>query len=336
MPASECPVADRVTQSIDLPAQRPLAGILFLLLGTTLFPLQDVIIKSFSDQYAVHQIVFLRGLFAIPVVAVIAHLDGGIFPLRLGSIRLHFLRAAAGFTSYMVYYMALAALGLAETAAITFSTPIFVTILAMFFLNEQIGLWRWSAIFVGLLGVLVVVRPGVGVFEPAALLALMAAVAYATSIIATRKLGPTTNGGSMTIFTLGFFIVAGGLIGIIFSFFSLESPHPSLAFLYRAWIWPEPSHWILFVAVGTISGIGFFALTQAYRLADASVVTPFEYTVLPWAVLWGWVFFGSLPDGLTWLGMTLIVGAGLLILLRETVRGKRVVRRKGLGVLRQR
>ena len=140
----------------------------------------------------------------------------------------------------------------------------------------------------------------------------------------------------MTVFMLGFFILGGAVCGLVFSNIPVDSPHPSVAFLFRAWTWPEPTHWLLFLALGCISGIGFFALSQAYRLADASVVTPFEYAYLPWTVLWGYVFFGSLPDSLTWVGLFLIVGAGLFILFRETVGGRRVVRRRGLGVLRQR
>lgn len=315
---------------------RPFAGIFFLLLATTLFPLQDVIIKSFSGTYAVHQIVFLRGLFAFPIVAAIAWYEGTIWPLKLGSVPLQLLRAAGAFCSYLVYYMALAAIGLAETAAITFTTPIFVTILAVFFLRERIGVFRWLAVALGLAGAVVIVRPGSGVFEPAAVLALLAAVTYAGSIIATRKLGKRTNGGSMTLFTLVFFIVMGGVLGLIFAPIQTVSPHPSLAFLYRSWAWPDPAHWVLFGALGLISGIGFFALTQAYRLAEASVVTPFEYTYLPWAILWGFVFFGGLPDMPTWIGLFMIVGAGLLIVFRETLLGRSLVRRKGLGVLRQR
>ena len=318
------------------PAQRPIAGILFLLLAATIFPIQDVIIKSFSADYAVHQIVFLRGLFAIPIVLLIAHFEGSLRALKLGSVRLQLLRAAGGFTSYMVYYLALATIGMAETAAITFSTPIFVTILAIYFLGERIGPLRWGAVIVGLLGVLIIVRPGLGVFEPAALLALFAAVSYAVSIIATRKLGHRTNGSSMTIFMLGFFILGGGLCGLIFAPLASDAAHPSVAFLFRAWTWPEPEHWPLFAALGCISGLGFFALSQAYRLADAGIVTPFEYAFLPWAVLWGYVFFGALPDLLTWVGLVLIVGAGLFILFREAVRGRRLMRRRGLGVMRQR
>ncbi|MBT3556281.1 MAG: DMT family transporter [Rhodospirillales bacterium] len=316
--------------------QRPLAGILFLLLGTTVFPLQDVIIKTLSTDYAVHQIVFLRGLFAAPVVLFIVWVTGDMRDMRIGSFWLQMIKAAGGFTSYFVYYMALAAIGMAETSAITFSTPLFVTVMAIFFLSEKIGLQRWLAVIMGLVGVVVVIQPGASVFEPAAVLALLAAVFYASSIIATRKLGNRSNGGTTTLFTLVFFIIAGGIVGLIFQGQETTSTHPSLQFLYRAWFWPEGSEWLYFIALGVISGVGFYALTQAYRIADASVVTPFEYTYILWTVLWGYVFFGALPAMTTWIGLILIVGSGLFIVYREADKGRSVVLKKGLGILRQR
>ena len=315
---------------------RPIVGILFLVTACTVFPIQDVIIKSLSGTYAVHQIVYLRGVFAIPIVGLIAWYDGTLWPVKLGSIFLQVTRAITAFSSYLFYYMALASIGLAETAAITFSTPIFVTVFAMFFLGERIGTFRWFAVITGLGGVVVIVRPGAGVIEPAAILALLAAIFYAISLIITRKIGNQSNGGSMTLFTLAVFVTLGGVLGLVFSQLENSSPHPSLAFLYRQWFWPEPMHWALFLALGLISAIGFFSLSQAYRLAEASVVTPFEYTYLPWSVLWGYVFFASLPDLTTWIGLSMIVGAGLLIVFREAVRNRRVVRRRGLGILRQR
>lgn len=316
--------------------QRPFAGILFLLLGTTLFPLQDVIIKTISGDFAVHQIVFLRGLCATPVILFIVWVTGDHKDLRLGSIPLQLLKAGGAFTSYFVYYMALATIGMAETAAITFSTPLFVTVLAVFFLGETIGLPRWMAVVIGLAGVVVIIRPGASVFDPAAVLALLAAVTYATAIIATRKLGNTTSGGASTIFTAIFFVIMGGIVGLVFQGQETASAHPSLQFLYREWTWPAGNEWLYFLGLGLISGIGFYALTQAYRIADASVVTPFEYTYLPWAVLWGFVFFGALPDLYTWIGLSLIVGSGLFIVYREAVRGRKIVRNRGLGVMRQR
>lgn len=320
----------------DAPQSRPLAGILFLVLACTVFPLQDVIIKSLSDRYAVHQIVFLRGIFALPLVAVIAHFDGGLRPFRIGPFWLQWARITSAFSSYLFYYMALATLGLAETASITFSTPIFVTVFAMFFLGEKIGAFRWFAVIFGLTGVVVIVQPGAGVFDPAAVLALLAAVTYAMSLILTRKIGNRAKGGSMTLATLMVFVLYGGVLGLIFSNLGNSSPHPSFAFLYRGWVWPEAWHWLLFIGLGCIAAIGFFSLAQAYRLAEASVVTPFEYTYLPWAILWGWVMFGTLPELSTWIGLVMIVGAGLLIVFREAVKGRKLVVRRGLGVMRQR
>lgn len=318
---------------------RPAIGIAFLLIATTLFPIHDVIIKSLSDAYAVHQIVVMRGVFALPIVAVAVRWENRSWRLRIGPPGLQLARAATSFTSYVVYYMALAAIGLAQTSAITFSTPIFVTIFAPLFLHERIGWPRWLAVSIGLAGVLTIVRPGSEVFEPAVILALLAAISYAASIILTRKLGTRSNGGSMTLVAVLFYIVAGTAIGLVFSQVESTPAHPSLAFLYRNWGWPVGRDWLLLVAIGLISGIGFFALSQAYRLAEASLVTPFEYTYLPWAVLWGWVFFGALPDVATWIGLVLIVGAGLMIVAREAQlarRGRRPILRRGLGVLRQR
>ena len=320
-------------------ASRPAAGIAFLLLATTLFPIQDVIIKSLSDAYAVHQIVVMRGVFALPMVAVAVRWENRSWRLRIGPWRLQIARAAAAFFSYLVYYMALATIGLAQTSAITFSTPIFVTIFAPFFLKERVGWPRWTAVLIGLVGVIVIVRPGSDVFEPAVILAVLAAVSYGVSIILTRKLGPYSNGGSMALIAVLFYIVVGLAVGLVFSQIETTSTHPSVAFLYRDWTWPDGRDWLLLIGVGLISGVGFFALGQAYRLAEASLVTPFEYTYLPWAVLWGWVFFGALPDTATWIGLFLIVGAGLLIVAREAQlarRGRRRLLRRGLGVLRQR
>ncbi|MEO0752895.1 MAG: DMT family transporter, partial [Pseudomonadota bacterium] len=212
----------------DTSDERPFVGIAFLLAATTIFPLQDVIIKLLSDAYAVHQVVFIRSLFALPLVVVIARFEGQLWPLKIGSWRLQFTRALAAFFSYTAYYVALSSIGLAEAVAIAFSTPIFVTLLAVVFLNEKIGLIRCLAIVIGLAGVLVIVQPGLGVFQPAAIFALLAAVFYAVSIIATRKLGRSTNGTTMTVITIVTYIIGGGLIGGFFAIAPVTSPHPSL------------------------------------------------------------------------------------------------------------
>ena len=329
-------MSQSLSPATDAPDEKPFVGIAFLLAAPTIFPLQDVIIKFLSEAYAVHQVVFIRSLFALPLVVIIARFEGQLWPLKIGHWGLQITRAVAAFVSYTCYYLALASIGLAEVVAIAFSTPIFVTLLAILFLNERVGVFRVLAIFIGLAGVLVIVQPGMGVFQPAAVFALLAAVFYAISIMATRKLGRRTNGTTMTVITVVTYIIGGGLIGVAFALAPMASPHPSLDFLFRDWVWPAPEDWILLMIIGCTAAAGVFCLAQAYRLAEASVVTPFEYTAMPWAVLWGWVFFSELPDAATWLGLTLIICAGLLIVFREAVQNRRLVLRKGLGVFRQR
>ena len=316
--------------------ERPLVGIAFLLVSTTIFPLQDVIIKLLSDAYAVHQVVFIRSLFALPIIIMIARFEGQLWPLKIGDWRLQIFRAITIFLTFTAYYLALASIGLAEAVAIAFSTPIFVTLLATVFLNEKINLLRCLAIALGLAGVLVIVQPGVGVFQPAAAFALLAAVFYAISIIATRKLGHRSNGTTISLITVVTYIIGGGLVGLVFTLLDIPSPDPSLDFLFRDWVWPDTRDWLLLMVIGATAAAVFFCLAQAYRLAEASLVTPFEYTAMPWAVLWGWVFFSTLPDAATWIGLIMIITAGLLIVFRETASDSQTVRRRGLGVFRQR
>lgn len=329
-------MAQSTTPTVETADERPFVGIAFLLGATTIFSLQDVIIKFLSDAYAVHQVVFIRSFFALPLVVMIARFEGQLLPLKIGSWRLQLTRSLAAFFSYTCYYLALSSIGLAEAVAIAFSTPIFVTLLATAFLGEKVGVFRVLAICLGLAGVLVIVQPGMGVFQPASVFALLAAVFYAVSIIATRKLGRSTNGTTMTVITIVTYIIGGGLVGLAFALAPVASPHPSLDFLFREWSWPQMQDWLLMAVIGCTAATGFFCLAQAYRLAEASVVTPFEYTAMPWAILWGWLIFSELPDAATWIGLTMIISAGLLIVFRETVLNRRVVRRKGLGVFRQR
>ncbi len=316
--------------------ERPIVGIAFLMAATSIFSFQDVIIKLLSDAYAVHQVVFLRSLFALPIIMIIARFEGQLWPLKIGHWGLQILRGGSAFMAYTCYYLALSTIGLAEAVAIAFSAPIFVTLLAVPFLNEKIGVFRVLAVGIGLAGVLVIVQPGVGVFQPASVFALVAAIFYALTVITTRKLGHRTNGTTMTFLTVVTYIIGGGVIGLIFSLLDITSPHPSLDFLFRDWTWPLLQDWALLVVIGVTAATGFFCLAKAYSLGQASVVTPFEYTAMPWAVLWGWVFFSDLPDVATWIGLTMIIGAGLLIVLRESRKDRRIVRRRGLGVFRQR
>lgn len=305
---------------------QPFKAIAILCLGIALFSTQDVAIKWLSEGYPVHQIVFVRSIVGLVPILLIAQFDGGLASLRPRRPWLHLFRALLAFASYTTYYLALAALELADAVALFFSTPLFVTLLSVLLLKEAVGLRRWFAVVAGFLGVLVMMRPGSAVFEPAALFALAAALTYALSIPITRRLGASVNAASMAFSMSLTYLAASVLIGLLWGDGSAAgSSHPSMEFLFRAWRVPSGPDLAIMVYCGVIAGCGFYCLSQAYRLGPSSVVAPFEYSALPWAVVWGFLVWGDLPDGPGLVGILLVVGSGLYVLHREAVLGRKTV-----------
>jgi drug/metabolite transporter (DMT)-like permease len=290
-------------------------GIFYLCLGVFVFSLQDAIIKQVSGAYPLTQVVVIRSLVAFPILLTLVQREVGwraLFGNDLGSL---ILRALIMFISYTAYYMAFPALPLADAVALYFTVPLFVTALAGPFLGEHSG-WRvWVAVLLGFFGVMVMLQPGTGLFEPAALLSLLSACMYGTSMLMARKLG-TTQPASV----LSFYQNAGFFMGALMTAFTLYllgiegASHPSLAFLVRSWMWIPFDDLLLIGASGIVAATGMMFLTSAYRIAQANKVAPFEYTGILWAPLWGYMFFQEIPRLTTVAGAAVIVMAGLLAL----------------------
>jgi drug/metabolite transporter (DMT)-like permease len=290
-------------------------GIFYLCLGVFVFSLQDAIIKQVSGAYPLTQVVVIRSLVAFPILLALVQREVGwraLFGNDLGSL---ILRALIMFVSYTAYYMAFPALPLADAVALYFTVPLFVTALAGPFLGERSG-WRgWVAVLLGFFGVMVMLQPGTGLFEPAALLSLLSACMYGTSMLMARKLGSTQPAS-----VLSFYQNAGFFIGAVITAFGLHvlscenAAHGSLAFLVRSWMWIPFDDLLLIAASGIVAATGMMFLTSAYRLAQANKVAPFEYTGILWAPLWGYVFFQETPRLTTVAGAAVIVIAGLLAL----------------------
>jgi S-adenosylmethionine uptake transporter len=174
-------------------------------------------------------------------------------------------------------------------------------------------------------------QPNGGAIEPAALFAVLAALFYALSVIATRLLGATESGASLAFSVTVIYVGLNGLLGLWLGGGALaQEGHPSLEFLLRAWAFPGWRDFWLMAACGLIAAFGFYFLSQAYRLAKATSVAPFEYVSLPLAAFWGFLFWNEVPDATTVLGVALIVGSGLYVLHRESVRGRRIAAGRGL------
>ena len=300
----------------QLPASRagdkPLLGMLCLVGGIAVFSLQDLIIKLISDDYPVHQALAIRGLVALPLLLVLVAKTSGLGSLRSMQAPVLALRGLVMLSAYTSFYLGLAALPIAICVSLYFVAPIFVTLLSALILRERVGPRRWAAVVLGFVGVLIVLRPARDLFDPAALLPVFAGFAYAVSAVIARRLGASESAPVMAFHANGIYLAAGLLMGAVLSQAGLpESGHKSLAFLLRGWSTPTSGDLILLMICGAVAAVGTVLLTQAYRLAEASTVAPYEYTALVWSLLYGWAFWGERPDPIAWTGIALVIGAGL-------------------------
>jgi S-adenosylmethionine uptake transporter len=288
--------------------------------GASVFPVQDVVIKSLSGHYAVLEIVFVRSLVALGLVGWLVWRERDAVVLSIQRPWLHAARGSLGLLSFTTYYMAIAALPLATVAALAFAAPLFVVMLSALVLREPVGGRAWAAVLVGFIGVLVVLRPGVAGFDPAAGLALLSALCYALSQTLTRQLGRSHSGATIVLTATFVAVVVAGAGGLIAHGGDRGSGlHPSLAFLVRPWVPPPWGALGRMMLCGLIAAVGIYCLTQAYRVAPASAVAPFEYVMIGWAVLWGYVFWGDVPSLSTVLGVAVTVGAGVFVLHHQAM-----------------
>jgi drug/metabolite transporter (DMT)-like permease len=309
----------------------PLKGIAFLIAGVSVFSFQDVVIKWMSGEYPVHEIVFIRSLVAIVLILLIVRFEGGLESLWTRRPVVHLVRGCAFFMAYTCYYLSLASLPLAEAATLYFTAPLFLAALSVPLLGEKVGLQRWLAVCIGFLGVLIILRPGASVVDPASILALLSALAYAITGVVTRRLGGTDNSSSMAFYTTVLYLIVTAVIGIVLGDGILfNEGHASMEFLLRAWTLPSLSDLSLMVLLGLIAASGFYFLAQAYRVAQATTVAPFEYFGLLLAVIWGYTFWREFPDMYTIAGMLLVVGSGLYVLHCEALRKSVTDHRHGL------
>ncbi len=283
------------------------------------FSINDVAIKFLSGGYALHQVVLIRSVIGLFIImAVIAPFTSGWAIARTKRLKMHILRGLCVVFANMTFFLGLAAMPLADAVAIFFVSPLVITLFSVVFLGEVVGPRRWAAIAVGLIGVLVMMRPGTAAFQIASLLPLAAAVCYAGLHILTRRIGGTESAATMAFYIQVVFLFVGVSFGLIAGDGRFgDQSDLSLAFLFRAWSWPAVADYPIFLLIGAGTAVAGYLISQAYRVAEASYVAPFEYLALPMAVVWGIVVFDEFPDLWDFVGMGLILGAGLFMVWRE-------------------
>lgn len=269
--------------------------------STLAFTVLDGLIKALGPSIPPPEVSFFRALFAAIPLFALALARVGVAGFRGLPWGRHLARGLFGLASMFGFFYALPRLGLAELVAISFAGPLFVTTLSVLWLGERVGPRRAAAVVVGFLGVLIVLRPGAALISPVALAALVATLCGAISSILTRPLGSRQP---------------PLVIAAIFSGIACVGAALGLPFV---WVTPEPLDLAILALAGLSGGCGTLFLTRAYVLAPASVVAPFEYVTLIWAVALGYVGWGETPDLGTWVGGAVIMASGLYILHRERV-----------------
>jgi len=276
-------------------------GIAWMLITTFFFVSLDAVAKHLVSDYPVIQVVWGRFLFHM-ILAVLILGPRLRYFARSGNLKLQIVRSILLLATTVLFFFGVRLLPLADASAIMFTSPILLSILAIVFLGEKVGPYRWAAIFVAFLGALVVVRPGTGVMGAGALFILGSTCCNAFYQLITRKLRGTDEARTTLLYT--------GLAGAVGSSFAVPF----------VWTPIAPDDWPFFAALGVFGCLGHFTLIKAFQAAPATVVAPFSYAGLIWAILYGFFVFGDLPDIWTLVGATIIATGGLYILHREQIQ----------------
>lgn len=286
---------------------RTLIGICLKLLALFVLVSMVAVVKALTTTYPTGQIVFARSFFAIfPILALMAYQGELRSGLKTSRPRLHALRGVIGVTGMLCWFSALRFIPLPDATAISYAAPLFTTALAALLLGEVVRLYRWSAVFIGLIGVVIVLFPHLngasdltGDTALGAGLALVAAFFIALAIVQVRRMTATETTASIVFY----FSIVGSVVG--------------LATIPFGWQVPDLQGGLMLVLVGLMGGAGQILMTLSFRFAEASLLAPFDYSSMLWTLVIGVVIFDEIPTPTVLIGASVIIGAGIFVLLRE-------------------
>ena len=281
-----------------------LAGIGLMVLGIFLFCCNDALGKWLLGSYSVWQMLVIRSIGAIALLSPLIWREGKAAFAGAPRPGLQVLRVSLSVTESIMFFVALSYLPLADTVTFYLAAPIYVTAISALFLKERVGWRRWSAVVAGFVGVIIALRPSTATLTWPALIAIVGSLGFAVFLIITRMLRGTSD-VVMVSGQFGAMLVVSGAVAPI------------------GWIAPSALDFGLMLVLGVVAMTAFACMNRSLKLAPASVVVPYQYTMIVWAVVLGWLVFGDVPDAFTLTGAAIIIGAGLYILWREQIVARR-------------
>jgi drug/metabolite transporter (DMT)-like permease len=306
-------------------------GIVFILIAMMVFSVQDGIMKHIYNFVSLYEIYLIRTVVSFVLILLFLIITKKPIVFKSQYPLLTFTRVILFFFGFSSFYVSLTVLPLGTATALFFVTPFLITIFAHFFLKEEIGLRRWSAVVVGFIGVYVTLNPDFSNFNYLSLLPILCALCYSLSMIIIKKTSDkdsvytqtfTFYIGAMIISTIFYFIIGDGKYNV--------SDHPASQFIFREWFVDFNSNILLMTATGVTATLAFLFLFTAYSIASPAVVSPFEYSILFWSPLVGWLYFDEIPSLNTVIGILIIVSSGVYIFMREKAQNQSLATEKPL------
>ena len=291
----------------------------------TILAIQDVLIKLVSDELSLFQIQFFRSTIGIAVIIgyqVIIH-----EPIRLTTAYplLTVCRGLMFFFGYSAFYFSQSKMPIATMTVLFLVSPFFITLTSIYFFKSQVGYRRWISILIGFVGVVLICQPETGQFNFYYLIPIIVALSYAFSIIIVKKTADRDTLYQQMILTYLIMGLLSGITGLLFGDGRFDTAENSeVAFIVRSWQFVDIESTFKLFTISVLGSVGLLVLMGAYRVADPAVISPYEYSLLIWMVLLGYLVWGDVPSFNIAIGMVLIVGAGIYMFYRERIKSESV------------
>ena len=306
-------------------------GIILILIAMMVFSVQDGIMKHIYSFVSLYEVYLIRTLVSFVLILFFLKITKKPIVFKTQYPLLTFCRVILFFFGFSSFYISLSVLPLGFATALFFVTPFLITIFAHFFLEEKIGPRRWSAVIVGFIGVYVTLNPDFNNFNYSSLLPILCAFCYSLSMIIIKKTSDkdsvytqtfTFYFGAIIFSTIFYFIIGDGQFN--------TSNHPASQFIFREWFVDLETSILFMIATGVTATVAFLLLFTAYSIASPAVVSPFEYSILLWSPLIGWIYFNEIPSLNTVVGILIIVSSGIYIFIREKTQDQLIATEKPL------
>tara|TARA_Y100001970_G_C14183631_1_gene831258 strand:+ start:585 stop:1535 length:951 start_codon:yes stop_codon:yes gene_type:complete len=300
-------------------------GIILILSGMALFSIQDSLIKYIFKDAALYELYFGRTMTALLLLLLYLKFSSQKLVTKTYYPILTIIRVVCFFFGFSFFYISLTYMSLAMANALFFSSPFFISILAIVFLGEKVGIRRWLAILVGFIGVYIVLNPNFENFDYMKLAPVACALCYAISMTITKITSDKDN-----VYSQMYHLYVGAIgISIIFFIFAGQGQFntfsdPTFQFILREWFTNPAYAWPYIIIMGFVASLSFYCVFSAYSIASPSVVSLFEYSLIIWAIIIGYLLFNDIPTIRTFIGVALIIGAGVYIYIREKVRDQMI------------